>query len=626
MLCLIFTKKKFIAGTVAKKAELLNNSDSKHLYLGSREAMNMLRSQLPQIIDAYYDSLKRSKIKAPDIIPVAAGVVKESFIEEGKEVWWKNIREVLKESDVELNLFHIDTLEEAFMNGLNDVGGGNPITAPYVVVNALDDYITLSFNKLNGKLSKLGSQEVMAFKELSFDQGYQHILNELISDFNNAGLILNESDKTNLYRQIESFSSSVPFTVVKNGAKVKISAEVKMSSDEFNELLTKNRTQLSSFLSKEKVESLGISQILLLGALADNRVMKDYLQQELLLGEKVIPTEAIVKENPFFVIIRGLQTKGIEAIRKIEEDLRKKREEEEIRRRKALEAQAAKDTLMNEIRQVCIDPNKKEEYMNVYVEKGKQLGLPREVIAWNIQEALKIASLNPKPASKDAPLFDTSIATIPSPTQKGIVKSRYMGSQREDTLRSIGELYQIKGVLPDNEFQTKKAFALREKEMKVLRVISTEDAQKPGVYERFMKLYNKELKYYGELSDITTARDGKFYSRAFYERNTLKDYIKKIGLYNKRRFEDLTSSDLKFVFQVLKEVNDLQVSHREINEDNIIIVPKKKWGFTRELDLKLVGFTSKDATPEEMESQVHNMWGRLIGQKVYNEFRQKVNI
>ncbi len=626
MLCLIFTKKKFIAGTVAKKAELLSNSDSKHLYLSSREAMNMLRLRLPQIIDAYYDSLKKSKIKVPEIIPVAAGVVKESFIEESKDVWWKNISEVLKESDVELNLFHIDTLEEAFVNGLNDAEGGNPSTAPYVVVNALDDYIILSFNQLNGKFSKLGSQEVMAFKELSFDQGYQHILNELISDFNNAGLILNESDKANLYHQIESFSSSVPFTVFKNGAKVTISAEVKMSSNEFNELLTKNRTQLSPFLNKEKVESLGISQILLLGALADNHVMKDYLQRELSLGEKVVPTETIIKENPFFVIIRGLQSKGIESIRKIEEELRKKREEEERRRRKALQAQTAKDTLMNEIRQICIDPNKQEEYLDVYVEKGKQLGLPKEVITWNIQEALKIASLNPQPALKDTPFFDTSIATIPSSAQKGIVKSRYTGSQQEDTLRLIGDLYQIKGVLPDNEFQTKKAYSIREKEMKVLRVISTEDAQKPEVHERFMKLYNKELKYYGELSDISTARDGKFYSRAFYERNTLKDYTKKIGLYNKRRFEDLTSSDLKFMFQVLKEVNDLQVSHSDMNEDNIIIIPQKKWGFTRELDLKFVGFSSKDATPEEMENQVHNMWGRLIGQKVYSEFRQKFNI
>ncbi len=624
MLCLIFTKKKFIVGTVAKKPELLTKRNSKHLYLGAREGMNILHSELPNIIQSYQDLFRRNKLKVPDTIPVAVGIVKESIIEEGEEDWQHNIQEVLKDQASALELFYVDTLEEAFVNGLKEEPSDTH--APYAVVNALDDYITISFNQLNGKLKKLDYKEVMAFKELSFEQGYQHILNELISKFNSAGLILNETDKSELYQQIQSFSSHTPFSVVKNGSEVKITAEVSMSSDEFNELLIKNRIQLRPFLSREKVDSLGIQQVLLLGALADNKIMQSYLQQDLSLGEKVIPTEGLVKENPFFIIIKGLHTKGMEILKKMEEELQRKKQEEERQRRRAIETQAAKDSLMNEIRSMCKIPEKKEEYVAIYVEKGKELGLPREVIVWNIEEALKIAKLTPNAVSNDHAVYQSTISNLPATTERGIIRTKDSVIVKEHELKFINQLFNIKGVLPDNEFQTKKAYSSKEKTMKVLRVISTENARKPEVYERFMKLYNKELKYYGELSDITTAKDGKFYAREHLERITLKEYIKKIGLYNKIRFEDLNSSDLKFIFQVLKEVNDLQVSHCSLNEDNIIVLPKKKWGFTKEIELMFIGFTSKDCSKEEMEKQIHNMWGRLIGTKVYKEFRQKFNI
>jgi len=625
MLCLTFTQKKFVAGVVTRKTELLRVNDGTHFNYGSKESTELLRSEFPALIQSYFEAFRRNKLSIPTAIPVTVGIVKEMIKEEGLDEWESNLKEVFKDqTDLDVELIYLSSIEEAFIAALQDITIDQ--TRPFIVINSLDDYVTLSFNRLNGQLEKNGYKEIVTFKEFSFEHGYQQVLDELISEFGKAGLILNEEDKEELLNQIQDFDENRSFQISKKLEKVSLQANVSISLREFNELLTKNRTQLQPYLDIKKVENLGINNILLLGSLADNIVMKSYLRDDLSLGEKVITVEEKVNENPFFLVLRGLHEKGIEVIRLMEERERRRREEEEKRRKAELEKQAAKDALMNEIRIACTNPSEKEVYMEKYVQRGESLGLPKEVIAWNIQEALKIAALTPDRKPVETRLFESQAVQVGAPPQRGVIHTPSVDPMFEQEKQSLHQLYQIKGVLPDSEFQTKKGYSLMDKEMKVIRIVSTDDAQKQEVYARFKKLYEKELQYYGELSDIMTAKDGKYYTRNYLERITLKEYVRKIGLYNKRSFEELSSSDLKFIFQVLKEVNDLQVSHANINEDNLIIVPKRKWGWNRDIEFRLVGFTSEDRTHKQMEQMVHEIWERIIGSSVYNEFRQKFNI
>lgn len=165
-----------------------------------------------------------------------------------------------------------------------------------------------------------------------------------------------------------------------------------------------------------------------------------------------------------------------------------------------------------------------------------------------------------------------------------------------------------------------------EKTMKVLKLLSAEDAKIPVRWEAFQQLYKKELTYYGELSEIETAAEGKYYSRNYLERNTLKDYVKRSGMADKDSFTDLSSSDLKFILEVFKEVENLNVTHADLNENNILVISKRKWNLQREAEIKFAGFTSKDCAPEEMIARLHEIWGKLLGEKVYKEFREKLNM
>ena len=627
MLTLIFTPSNLVVGAHAKKPDILPVLGQNMFTFETHQYVDEFGNLLPSVISAYQEYQRKNKLQFSEIIPVALGVSEEILVQEDGEKLVKDMEALFENyGQASAQLVYYETLGNAYLHGTQKV---NSTESPNVIVNSLGDYVTLSFNNLNGELSQFGLDPVMEFKELSFEKGFQRILDELIAEFNRAGLILNEKDKSNILQQIHSHGDSRQFTISKESNKVKIQASVELDSPTYNELLTKDRTKLAPYLSSDNLDHLGVEHVVLMGKYLNNDIMKSFFVDELSLGDKIIIEDSSQNGQYYLTMIQGLFAQGIEEVRKKEEELRILREEAERKRQELLRVEAKKIELMNEIRMYCSDPDKKDEYIDRYLERGQALGLPEEVVSWNIEEALKLASISKESMNTELkPLFNAPVVSKTVAVQQRSIIPEHENGEVEiprEHLR-INQIFQIRGVLPDTEFLTKKIFDTDDKKLKVLRLIPQDQIVDEEAMNRYLKLYKKELKYYGELSDIQDSKDGKYYTRKYIERTTIRDYAKKIGLYNKRKFEELASSDLRFIFQVLKELYDLQVSHSDINEENILVVPKKRWGRVRDIDIKLVGFTSQDVSSEEMNIRIHEMWGRLIGVGIYSEFREKFNL
>jgi len=195
-----------------------------------------------------------------------------------------------------------------------------------------------------------------------------------------------------------------------------------------------------------------------------------------------------------------------------------------------------------------------------------------------------------------------------------------------DASISLSDLFSIKGTLPDAEFSTKKVMMVGDQELKSVRVLSAADLEDEDKVARFKKLHKKELSYYQDMSEITEAKEGLFYFRPYIERNSLKSYVKKSGLDNKMDIDELSSTDLKFILQVFKEIRELPTGHSDLSEDNILVISKRKWNLQKNMEIKVVGFTSEDATAEEMLERTHEVFAGLLGDAFYQDFREKFQL
>ncbi|MEO1417557.1 MAG: hypothetical protein AAFW00_19900 [Bacteroidota bacterium] len=192
-------------------------------------------------------------------------------------------------------------------------------------------------------------------------------------------------------------------------------------------------------------------------------------------------------------------------------------------------------------------------------------------------------------------------------------------------LISLGDVFMLRRDLPDTEFQSKIVSFKGDSELYELRMLPAEGEDKQ-LTENFYKVYRKELAFYHKLSEMSEAKEGKYYYRPFIERSTLKDQIKRLGLDKKKSVEELSSNDLKFILQIFKEVRELQVSHAALDEENILVHEKRKWGLSKNMDVTFVGFTSADCSNDDMIEAAHLAFERVMGQKFYKEFREKFQL
>lgn len=190
---------------------------------------------------------------------------------------------------------------------------------------------------------------------------------------------------------------------------------------------------------------------------------------------------------------------------------------------------------------------------------------------------------------------------------------------------SLGDIFSLKSDLQDKEFISKVVSFKSDSVLQTLRLFKETDLEDTDRMEAFMKLHQKEKAFYGEVSEISEAKEGLYYYRPFIERNTLKNYLINNGFTKKERVESLSSNELKFILMVFKEVRSLPQPHADLNEETIIVVEKRKL-LQKTLEITFVGFTSEDVSNNEMVEATHKAFSKVMGESFYHDFRKKFQL
>ncbi len=629
MLCLLFTREKLFFGLASNHSELLSVHGRSYIDFGSSGPQETLEKNLDDIKLAYCRVLQEAGSAIPEKIQLIVAYPK-NFPQKSKEVdedpfLQKIIEEVAGD---EFDVIAAYENSQALISGLSKEAP-QEIDSPRLILDSLDERVSVYYEGLNGKAAENGKSKVFFLDEVGMEPGRENILQKLVSSFQDAGLSIDETDIEDLRQQVKNPMRNGNFTLVKSNDLISITAKANLSQDGLEALMTQDHSKLGSFLQENDLNELGIKEVVVMGRYLKLPLIQEYLKENLQLEERLLGNQLLDENEELLTIFNGLSKLGDKELTKRLEEERRKKEELEQKRLKELQMQADRDALMIEIRESCVDPDLIEEYEATYTLKGEKIGLPKEVVIWNIQEAIRIAKLGANIPNK--PEVFTSVSLVQPHIGKVEVPPQVSPDSGKDTTPSnsvpiLSSLFEVRGVLPDNEFQTKKVYDKKTKELRVLRLCSKQKKNDTESKKKFQHLYEKELAYYGELGDIKEVEEGSYYLRPYFERNTLKEYVRRTEISNKKSIEQLGSSELKLILMVMKEINDLQISHVDINENNILVITKRRWGMNKDMSIKLVGITSEDIPREDMIAQSHRMWERLLGEGFYKHFREKFNL
>ncbi len=672
MICLVFTKTKLLAGVSLKSPDLLTIKGNSFIEYGNKSMAEVLKLHLSDIKYAYATYARKNGSQPEASIPTAIAFPDDLTINK-KSTETRGVMKVLEVEKKNFQLLHTDQLGLSYLHSLTK--DKTMRKEPCILLNALDDHLDLYYLNTNGKFN--GSTFV-ELKDMGVAIGRKNLLKELSAEFKKAGISIDEKDK----KQLELLSVNPPknfvFELKKSSGPVHIQAQLTLTPRRYEEIVSINRTNLGGRLNQAKLEAQGIKKVVLMGEFLNNSVLKDYFDKELQISSKLLTLNNRASTADYKAIVSGLasRTKELleaerkqkeeaerkrreeEARKRREEAERKRREEEERKRKARLEAERKRkeeeerrrkeaerkrkeeearkrkeeaerkrieaekkakeqrDTFIRTLQQNCTNPSKQKEYEARYIKEGAKFNIPKEVITWTIQETLSNLQLHGK---------QTPVSLTPSvPTIVPSVQTPAVGVDKN--LMRLYDLFDVEAVLIDAEFSTKKVTQIDSGAKKIIRIIDVSSMSNPELLNNFKKLYKKELTYYKALSEIHTVQEGMYYSRDFVESFHLKEYIHKIGLDKKTRVEQLKSSDLKLLLQVFREVSTLKVSHANLDEDNIHVVANRKWTLQRDIEIRFSGFTSQEITQEEMEKKLHTLFGKLIDENVYANFRKKFNI
>jgi hypothetical protein len=626
MLCIIITRNKILAGINKDKNELLVFSGKKYFDLGSKPMLDALATHLPSIEKAYTEHAAIKDGGKLEKIPTAVAFAVGNARKDGSAYAPADVVSFFnQEAQARFDLYYAEHLPLSFVRGVN--GSTKLASESCIVLEAIDDHLNLCYcnippAKLNGKAQGSDDFRYISYKEIGQEAAVQNFTKEVINEFSKAGLTLDGKSKQQLATQVSQQARKPvrdhTFSLNRSQGKVSIKAELNLSARQQEEILAANVPSLKERLSREQVDALGIKKVVLLGDYLQNQVLQDFLVKDLRLGNRVMATQRNGWDGDYLAIVKGIGHTAHEVAKVKKEEERKRREAEA--RRQALEREkrlkAERERVLTEIRQTCVDSAQQEAYEKKFVAQGAKLNMPAEVIKWNIQEALSSASLL-QDARVASPAYANAVTLSSS-----LPVSR--GEKEGNQLPRLEDIFDVKGVLIDPEFSTKKVHLKGSSANKVLRLLPAKQQMDSDALSRFEQLYNKELVYYQELSEIKDAAEGKYYYRDFIPRNSLKDYMKKLGMDKKDAFSRLSSKEIKFILRIFDEVRNLPVPHANLSEFNILVLQEGL--LKRTTEIKFVGFTSQDCSISEMEEKLHGIFSSLMKPQVYAELRKNLKI
>ena len=692
MLHLLLTRSKIIAGAEQNdEVDLLYFGDKPYLERTGQSPLKALDDFLGDLIQAYRETMGDQYLSP---IPLAFALPNDANTAEKAQVRSK-FKSLAQPAS--FSIVHEDNLATAYL--LGHLYAKGEALAPAVVLDASEQHTNVCFfqpgSQPQGKeLLKVNDpfvgeeSEVFILKDFGPSAGQEKVLSEVLKSFTEAGLNVDFKGQTELAKQLEKARSPYIFQINQETRRVTIAGEMRLKDKEYQALITSNRERLGDHLNERNLKQRKVAHVVLLGGYLHLSENLSYLRDELKLAELLREGGMEDQDHTYEAMVMGLSLRAARV-----RELMRLRAAEEARRAKLeaeIKAKEGRESLLQRLQSICVDPARKEEYEHEFVPAGEELGIPEVVIKWNISEALNRIALEQeaskaglsqaekaketpkaktngsanghsggssngdgkaeekKPAgkSKEKPKVQPKpepVLAHAEPQPAGGQPSKAAGpvavaepktEEQADNKRgpSLNAIFLLENTIPGEEFPSRRASFKGDTVVKLVRLLPTEQAEDEAAVRRFERLHEKEVAYYGplgEISEISEAKEGRYYFRDYLDRYTLKDYVQKAGLDKKRKVDDLSSEDLKFILQVFKSVQELEQPHNQLSEDHILVMNKRRGLFSRgggPAEIRFVGFTSEEADMEKMVNDTHEAFTRLLGEQFYRDFRKQFQL
>ncbi|MGK0391201.1 MAG: hypothetical protein ACI94Y_003963 [Maribacter sp.] len=556
--------------------------------------------------------------------------------------WVQKIDAFKRKYSNDIRIVFEDVLANSYLKG----AGKDIDSSDYVLLNNQGNGSEMFFYKPDGQ------SQLSLLPEMSTDNGLKKLSDHVVAEFAKEGLMLGESQEKQLLEQIRKGGKGGKYSIQKRAGSINIEASINVSKSDYEDKVSEEKSILSKYLHPKILQtSPNLKEIVLIGDYFDNQVLQDYLKNELKLG-------SLINRNSFKSledIVNSASVTGFGGIEKFQAQEQAQQEKIEGLKRKR-DKKIARESLLLEIRQTCVDPAKVDEYKLIFAKKADGLGIPREVIMWNIDEIIDTLELEQELGMKtEIPVVSSSnlekieqVTSVeipstpppvvnrpnPTPAKTELVKPTTSAKREVNTpvfkKASSGEqlssIFKTKRRLRNLGFEAQVGELVHQPGTeKVLRFVSTNELRISSNKENFENLHNKESMYYENMSPIHSSSFGKYYFRDSLEGEPLSAFIKKNASRFKADIEKWSSADLKLILKIWKEVDNLDYNY-DIEADDIIVLSKLTWSLKREMDIKLVNFKYKEITKEQMEDKMHKALLQLFGKNIYQNLRKKFSM
>lgn len=563
--------------------------------------------------------------------------------------WRQKIDTFKKKYSNDIRIVFEDVLANSYLKG----SGKDIDNSDYVILSNQGNGSEMFFYKPGGK------SQLSLLPEMNTDNGLKKLSDHVVAEFAKEGLMLGESQEKQLLEQIKKGGKGGKYSIQKKAGNINIEASINVSKSDYEDKISEKKSLLSKYLHPKILQtSPNLKEVVLVGDYFDNQVLQDYLKNELKLGNLINRNSLKSLED----IVNNASVTGFGGIEKFLSAEQAQQEKIERLKRKR-EEKLARESLLLEVRQTCVDPTKAEEYKKIFAKKADDLGIPREVIMWNIDEIVDTLELEQELGMKtEIPVISSSnlekieritpverpkpsAANTPKPTpvRKEPVKKPSPAKEVKTTTTAkkevktsapkpaspaaqLSNIFKMKKRLKNVGFEAQIGELVHQPgSEKVLRFITNNELRVASNKNNFENLHNKESLYYENMSPIHSAPFGKYYFRDSLEGEPLSSFIKKNSSRFKADIEKWSSADLKLILKIWKEVTNLEYSY-DLEADDIIVLSKLTWSLKREMDIKLVNFKAREITKKQMEDKMHKVLLQLFGKKIYQNLRKKFSI
>ena len=553
--------------------------------------------------------------------------------------WRQKIDTFKKKYSNDIRIVFEDVLANSYLRG----AGKDIDNSDYVILNNQGNGSEMFFYKADG------NSQLSLLPEMNTENGLKKLTDHVIAEFAKEGLMLGESQEKQLLDQIKKGGKGGKYSIQKKTGSINIEASINVSKGDYEDKVSEKKTVLGKYLHPKIVQtSPNLKEVILIGDYFDNQVLQDYLKNELELGN-------LINRNSFKSLEDIVNSASVTGFGGIEKFLgQEQAQEEKIEGlKKKRNKKLARESLLLEIRETCVDPAKVDEYKEMFAKKADGLGIPREVIMWNIDEIVDTLELEQELGMKtEIPVVSSSslknveratpverpstpppVVNKPKPTPAKVpVKPSPAKEVKTSSSKKASSGAELSGIFKTKQRLKNVGFEAQVGELihqpgteKVLRFISTNELRIASNKENFENLHNKESMYYENMSPIHSSSFGKYYFRDSLEGEPLSVFIKKNASRFKADIEKWSSADLKLILKIWKEVTNLDYSY-DMEADDIIVLSKLTWSLKREMDIKLVNFKAKEVTKKQMEDKMHKVLLQLFGKKIYQNLRKKFSI